>query len=268
MLSVAAVTLLDPRRQDQLVRGRPAPRHLPDPGHRLLLHLDSFPCGGSVASSCRFLAPCRLRRRVSQCARPTAGSTWRPRPPPSRDVLDRLAKQTGMKIVYEGPAPRQLITLSLVGRSAPEAVTAILEGQGLNYALILDATATRVENLWSRASWRRAPGPRGPRGRRAPPRYNPQPEPEPDPRPAGGASAHPRAAASRAGQGPTPPNAPLGPNGMPLPPGVQVLPPGMVLPPDAVLPPATASPVAPVVPTPPGAGPIPQPTPTPPATPP
>jgi hypothetical protein len=66
---------------------------------------------------------------------------------PLADVLDRLAKQIGMKVVYEGSAPRQLITLSLVGRSAAEAVTAILEGQGLNYALILDATATRVQTL-------------------------------------------------------------------------------------------------------------------------
>ena len=66
---------------------------------------------------------------------------------PLADVLDRLAHQTGMKVVYEGPAPRQLVTLSLVGRSPAEAVTAILEGQGLNYALVLDATATRVEKL-------------------------------------------------------------------------------------------------------------------------
>ena len=63
------------------------------------------------------------------------------------DVLDRLARQTGMKIVYEGPEPRQLVTLSLVARSPGEAVTAILEGQGLNYALVLDRTATRVEKL-------------------------------------------------------------------------------------------------------------------------
>jgi hypothetical protein len=66
---------------------------------------------------------------------------------PLADVLDRLARQTGMKIVYEGPAPRQLVTVSLLGRSPAEAVTALLEGQGLNYALVLDATATRVEQL-------------------------------------------------------------------------------------------------------------------------
>ena len=66
---------------------------------------------------------------------------------PLFEVLDRLARQTGMKVVYEGPAPRQLVTLSLAGRSPAEAVASILEGQGLNYALILDVTATRVEKL-------------------------------------------------------------------------------------------------------------------------
>jgi len=66
---------------------------------------------------------------------------------PLFEVLDRLARQTGMKIVYEGPAPRQLVTLSLAGRSPAEAVASILEGQGLNYALVLDVTATRVDKL-------------------------------------------------------------------------------------------------------------------------
>jgi hypothetical protein len=66
---------------------------------------------------------------------------------PLSDVLDRLARQTGMEIVYEGTRPRQLVTLSLAGRSPAEAVASILEGQGLNYALLMDATATRVEKL-------------------------------------------------------------------------------------------------------------------------
>ena len=66
---------------------------------------------------------------------------------PLSEVLDRLGRQTGMKVVYEGPAPRQLVTLSLAGRSPAEAVASILEGQGLNYALVLDVTATRVDKL-------------------------------------------------------------------------------------------------------------------------
>jgi hypothetical protein len=66
---------------------------------------------------------------------------------PIADVLDRLSKQTGMKVVYEGPAPRQLVTVSLHGRSPAEAVLGLLEGQGLNYILIGDASGERVQTL-------------------------------------------------------------------------------------------------------------------------
>ncbi len=96
---------------------------------------------------------------------------------PLADVLDRLARQTGMKIVYEGPAPRQLVTLSLVGRSPAEAVSAILEGQGLNYALILDATATRVEKLLVTGATSTSSSARA--ATASPPRYTPPPSPSP-----------------------------------------------------------------------------------------
>jgi hypothetical protein len=66
---------------------------------------------------------------------------------PLADVLDRLARQTGMKVVYEGPAPRFLVSLSLERRTPVEAVLGTLEGLGLNYALQLDPTGTRVQTL-------------------------------------------------------------------------------------------------------------------------
>ena len=66
---------------------------------------------------------------------------------PLSDVLDRLARQTGMKVVYEGPVPRPLVSLSLERRTPVEALLGILEGLGLNYALQLDATGTRVQTL-------------------------------------------------------------------------------------------------------------------------
>jgi hypothetical protein len=66
---------------------------------------------------------------------------------PLADVLDRLARQTGMKVVYEGPAPRQLVTLSLHGRTPAETVLAVFEGLGINYALVADASGTRVQML-------------------------------------------------------------------------------------------------------------------------
>jgi hypothetical protein len=66
---------------------------------------------------------------------------------PLADVLDRLARQTGMKVVYEGPAPRQLVTLSVRGRTPVETVFTLLEGQGLNYALEADASGAGVQTL-------------------------------------------------------------------------------------------------------------------------
>ena len=66
---------------------------------------------------------------------------------PLSEVLDRLARQTGMKVVYDGPAPRQLVTVSLLGRVPAEAVHDLLAGQGLNYAFVSDATGTGVQTL-------------------------------------------------------------------------------------------------------------------------
>ena len=93
---------------------------------------------------------------------------------PIADVLDRLSKQTGMKVVYEGPAPRQLVTVSLHGRSPAEAVLGLLEGQGLNYILIGDASGDRVQTLMMAgaapvASSRPAASPPAGRGMAAPP---------------------------------------------------------------------------------------------------
>src|SRR5512143_2282096 len=66
---------------------------------------------------------------------------------PLADVLDRLARQTGMKVVYEGPAPRQLVTVSLHGRTPAETILAVFEGLGLNYAMVADATGAGVQTL-------------------------------------------------------------------------------------------------------------------------
>jgi hypothetical protein len=66
---------------------------------------------------------------------------------PLAEVLDRLARQTGMKVVYEGPAPRQLVTVSLHGRTPAETVLAVFEGLGINYALVSDPTGASVQTL-------------------------------------------------------------------------------------------------------------------------
>src|SRR5512143_3026381 len=64
---------------------------------------------------------------------------------PVAEVLDRLARQTGMKVVYEGPAPRQLVTVSLHGRTPAETILAVFEGLGLNYAMVADATGAGIQ---------------------------------------------------------------------------------------------------------------------------
>src|SRR5262245_18686809 len=66
---------------------------------------------------------------------------------PISEVLERLSRQTHMKVVYDGAPPRQTVTLDLRGRTPVEAVTAALEGQGVNYALSMDPSGTRVETL-------------------------------------------------------------------------------------------------------------------------
>jgi hypothetical protein len=66
---------------------------------------------------------------------------------PLSEVLDRLARQTGMKVSYDGPPPHGRISVTLTGVTPAEAVLAVLQGQGLNYALRMDRTATQIETL-------------------------------------------------------------------------------------------------------------------------
>jgi hypothetical protein len=66
---------------------------------------------------------------------------------PLGEVLDRLARQTGMKVVYEGPVPRQPVTLSFQGRTPAQAVLTVFEGLGVNFALVGDPTGAGVHTL-------------------------------------------------------------------------------------------------------------------------
>jgi len=79
---------------------------------------------------------------------------------PVADVLDRLSRQTGMKVVYEGAPPRQLVSVTLAGRTPAEAVVGLLEGLGLNYMLIGDASGARVQTLMMGGAAPAAPSPR------------------------------------------------------------------------------------------------------------
>jgi hypothetical protein len=96
---------------------------------------------------------------------------------PLADVLDRVSRQTGMKVVYEGPPPRQAVTASLERRTPAEAVMGLLEGLGLNYVVVMDATGTRVETLLI-AGASTGPRPASPAAAPTPPPFPPH-EPEP-----------------------------------------------------------------------------------------
>lgn len=66
---------------------------------------------------------------------------------PLSEVLDRLARSTGMKVVQQGVTPSMLLSLRLEDRTPAEAVFGVLEGLGLNYAFALDGTGNRIETL-------------------------------------------------------------------------------------------------------------------------
>ena len=66
---------------------------------------------------------------------------------PLSEVLGQLARQTGMKVVNDGPGMSTILNLSLEDRTPVEAVLGMLEGLGLNYAMATDGSGTQVETL-------------------------------------------------------------------------------------------------------------------------
>jgi hypothetical protein len=63
---------------------------------------------------------------------------------PLSSVLDLLARHTGMRVVYDGPPPAQLVTVSLSRPALRDLVCELLEGQGLDYGLGGDAKTVKV----------------------------------------------------------------------------------------------------------------------------
>jgi hypothetical protein len=66
---------------------------------------------------------------------------------PLSRVLDRLGNATGMKVVYQGPAPMMPIRADVDAASESEALARLMEGQGVDYALRMDPSGYRVEYL-------------------------------------------------------------------------------------------------------------------------
>jgi hypothetical protein len=76
------------------------------------------------------------------------------------DILDRVARQTGMKIIYDGPRPQKMLTKSVTNRTPADAVLGMLEGEGLNFAVILNAAGTQIETLLVTGPSKAKPAPR------------------------------------------------------------------------------------------------------------
>jgi hypothetical protein len=67
---------------------------------------------------------------------------------PLSEVLDRLERTAGFKVERDGSPPNPLVpALEIKDRTPAQAVLAVLEGLGMNYALSLDDSGLRVEKL-------------------------------------------------------------------------------------------------------------------------
>lgn len=66
---------------------------------------------------------------------------------PISEILDSLARQTGMRLTYDAPLPRQRLTATLEDRTPAEVVLSVLEGLGLNYALVMNRSGSKVDQL-------------------------------------------------------------------------------------------------------------------------
>ena len=67
---------------------------------------------------------------------------------PLAEVLERLERAVGFKVERQGSPPNPFVpALEIRDRTPVEAIFAVLEGLGLNYAISLDDTGLRVEKL-------------------------------------------------------------------------------------------------------------------------
>ena len=66
---------------------------------------------------------------------------------PLADILRCLVERAGLRVEYDGPPPRQPVSVTLRGDSLPSTLESLLEGLGVNYLLSRDPSGTRVERL-------------------------------------------------------------------------------------------------------------------------
>lgn len=63
------------------------------------------------------------------------------------EVLRCLVEHAEFRLEYDGPAPRQTVSVDLRGETLAGAVESLLEGLGIDYLLGRDPTGTRIEQL-------------------------------------------------------------------------------------------------------------------------
>ena len=66
---------------------------------------------------------------------------------PLSEILDRIARHTGMKVVYDGAPPRQVVAADFRDVAASRVVISLLEGQSINFAATTDQTGEQVTTL-------------------------------------------------------------------------------------------------------------------------
>ena len=66
---------------------------------------------------------------------------------PVNQILDRLARATGMKLTYEGTQPQSLVSIDVENVTEVAAVVRLMEGLGISYVLQTDVTGERVASL-------------------------------------------------------------------------------------------------------------------------
>ena len=64
------------------------------------------------------------------------------------DTIDALARTAGFAVTYEGGRPaRMLYAAEIEAATVPQALVKMLEGQNINYAMVLDLSGRRVTSL-------------------------------------------------------------------------------------------------------------------------
>jgi hypothetical protein len=73
--------------------------------------------------------------------------TVKARAAPLVDVLERLSRETGLEVVFDGRRPTERVTVEIDQLPEAEALTRLFEGTGVDYAFQTDPTGRRVKML-------------------------------------------------------------------------------------------------------------------------